>query len=105
MIIELVTYIGVGILCLIFAFLLIKKQKINLIHDYHHKNVIKEDVPAYTKKMGIGRLLIGAGCVVTGIINFFTKKQFGIAALVICSLAGFVVTHKAQKKYNGSWFS
>ena len=105
MIIELVTYIGVGILCLIFAFLLIKKRKINLIHDYHHRNVTKEDVPAYTKKMGLGLLLIGAGCLVTGIINFFTKKQFGIIALVIATVAGLVVTNKAQKKYNGSWFS
>ena len=79
--------------------------QINLIHDYHHRNVTKEDVPAYTKKMGIGLLLIGAGCLVTGIINFFTKKQFGIIALVIASVAGLVVTNKAQKKYNGSWFS
>ena len=105
MIIELLTYIGVGILCLIFAFLLIKKHKIKLIHDYHHKNVTEKDVPAYTKQMGLGLLLIGAGCLVTGIINFFTKKQFGIIALVIASIAGLVVTNKAQKKYNGSWFS
>ena len=105
MIPELITYIGVGILTFVFAFLLIKKQKINLVHSYHHKNVKEEDIPAYTRQMGIGLLLIGAGCIITGLINFFTKKQFGIIALVIASIAGLVVTNKAQKKYNGSWFS
>ncbi|MBQ6265932.1 MAG: DUF3784 domain-containing protein [Clostridia bacterium] len=105
MIIELVTYTGVGILCLIFAFLLIKKHKINLIHDYHHRNVTKKDIPAYTKQIGKGLLLIGAGCVATGIVNFVFKTHCGIAAFVVCSAAGFALTHKAQKKYNGSWFS
>ena len=105
MIPELITYIGVGILTFVFAFLLIKKQKINLVHSYHHKNVKEEDIPAYTRQMGIGLLLIGAGCIITGLINFFSKKHLGIIAFVICSVAGFAVTNRAQKKYNGSWFS
>ncbi len=105
MIIELVTYIGVGILCLIFAFLLIKKHMVNLIHGYHHKNVTEKEIPAYTKQMGKGLAFIGAGCLAAGIVNFLTKKQFGIIALLVASAAGFVLMHRAQKKYNGSWFS
>ena len=61
MIVGFVVCMIVGLLCVVLGLLLWKKQMISLVHDYHHKNVQKSDVPAYTRLMGIGLLLIGIG--------------------------------------------
>ncbi|MBR3243411.1 MAG: hypothetical protein IKF90_12065 [Parasporobacterium sp.] len=49
-------------------------------------------------------MTIGAGVCVTGILNLFESSLWWIP-LVVGIAAGFIVTNKAQKKYNGSWFS
>lgn len=103
MIIGVITEAAVGLLCIIFGLLLWKKQTISLLHDYHYKNVKKEDIPAYTKKMGIGLISVGAGVLITGIINLFQKSIWWLP-MVIGFVLGVAVMGKAQKKYNGSWF-
>ena len=103
MIVGVIVEAAVGILCIVFGLLLWIKQKISLLHDYHYKNVKKEDIPAYTKKMGIGLIIVGTGILITGIINLF-KKSLWWLPMVIGFVAGIVVLGKAKKKYNGSWF-
>lgn len=103
MIVGVITEAAVGILCIVMGLLLRVKQKISLLHDYHYKNVKKEDIPAYTKKMGIGLIIIGVGVLITGIINLFQKSLWWLP-MVIGFVAGISIMGKAQKKYNGSWF-
>lgn len=105
MILEMIVMTGVGVLCIALGIIIWKKQKITLIHDYHYKNVKKEDVGAYTKQMGIGLILIGTGSCVTEVINLATKSEWGWIAFTIGFIAGIIFMHKAQRKYNGSWFS
>ena len=51
--------------------------------------------------MGCGLILIGAGVVVTGILNLLYSPYWWIP-LVLGFVAGVVVMVAAQKKYNGS---
>ena len=95
---------AVGLLCIVLGLLIRKKQKVTLIHDYHYKNVAKEDLPSYAKSMGTGLILIGAGICAMGIFILFDLPLWWIPA-VVGFISGLIVFNKAQKKYNGSWFS
>ena len=104
MIIGVIVDFAVGLLCIILGLMLWKKQKISLIHSYHYKNVKKEDVPAYTRLMGIGLILIGVGICITGVLNLLYSSLWW-APLLVGFVMGFIIMNKSQKKYNGSWFS
>ena len=95
---------AVGAACIILGLLIWKKQKINVIHEYHYQNVKAEDIPAYTRLMGIGQLIIGIGISVTGVLNLFELAQWWMP-LTAGFIAGLAVINRAQLKYNGSWFS
>ena len=105
MIFGMIIFLAVGILCLVFGLLLWKKQKLSLVHDYHTRNVKKEDVPAYTRLMGFGLLAIGAGCVLTGVVAFGLERPLGWIAFPAGFLVGLGLMLRAQKKYNGGVFS
>ncbi len=104
MIVGVITELAVGSLCIILGLVIWKKQKVSLVHDYHYQNVKKEDLPAYSRLLGIGQILIGIGICVTGLLNWLKSSLWWIPML-IGFIAGFIVLNKAQKKYNGSWFS
>ena len=104
MIIGVIVDFAVGLLCIILGLMLWKKQKISLIHSYHYKNVKKEDVPAYTRLMGIGLILIGGGICITGVLNLLYSSLWWVP-LLVGFVMGFIIMNKSQKKYNGSWFS
>ena len=104
MVFGLIIDFSAGVLCIVLGLLLWLKQKISILHSYHCKNVKQEDVPAYTRLMGIGLIIIGAGICGTGAVSIFNTKLFFIP-LIIGIAAGIAVMHVAQKKYNGSWFS
>ncbi len=94
-----------GIAFVIIGLLLWKKQKIQLIHDYHHKNVKQQDVKAYTRLWGIALIIFGGGICSIGIIDFIFRSPIGWIPSVISMVVCFIIGNKAQKTYNGSWFS
>ena len=94
----------VGILCIVLGFLIWKKQKISLIHDYHYRNVKEEDVPSYTRQIGSGLIIIGSGILLTGMLDLLNSSLWWIPLIIGFSL-GLIVIIKAQKKYNGSIMS
>ena len=103
MIIGFIIEAAVGLLCIILGLLLWKKQKLSVLHDYHYQNVKQEDIPAYSRAMGIGLILIGAGICLTGVIDLLTRSALCWIAFVAGFAAGMIIMGKAQKKYNGSW--
>ena len=105
MLIGLIVFLAVGILFFFLGLLVWKKQRINLIHEYHTRNVKQEDIPSYTRLMGIGMLAIGTGCIITGVVVFIFEKMLGWIAFPIGFLSGIVIFHKAQRTYNGGLFS
>ena len=106
MIIEAVIYSIVGIIMIILGFLTWKKQKISIIHSYHYQNVKTEDIPAYTRLMGIGQIVIGAGLCVTALLGLLTQSiSLSLIGFTVSLVIGIIIFHIAQMKYNGSWFS
>ena len=101
MIIGVIIEAAVGLALIVLGLLLACRQRVSILHDYHYKNVKKKDIPAYARRMGCGLILIGAGVVVTGILNLLYSPYWWIP-LVMGFVAGVVVMVAAQKKYNGS---
>ena len=105
MLFGMIVFLSVGILFLVLGAVLWGKQKISLVNEYHTRKVKPEDVPAYTKRMGLAMIAIGAGCVLTGVIALWLEKPLGWIALAVGFAVGFVLIHRAQKTCNGGWFS
>lgn len=101
---ELLVLVMVGILFLYLGWQIWKKEKITFIHDYHHKKVKDIDKKAYTGQMGKAMLVIGAGTILTGMIDFITVSLFGWWLFAIGFLIGLVMMIHAQIKYNHGIF-
>ncbi|MFI3313113.1 MAG: DUF3784 domain-containing protein [Eubacteriales bacterium] len=97
--------VAVGGLCIWLGHLIKTRQKIGLIHDYHHRNVEKEDVPAYCGEMGKAMYIIGGTIVASGLAALFAPEWVMNMLLVAGLAVALVVIHKAQMRYNGGWFS
>lgn len=104
MILGFIIDLAVGLLLIILGLLIWKKQKISLLHDYHYKKVKEQDVPAYTRLVGISLIVMGIGICITGVLNLFDSPIWWIP-LFGGIAAGLIIMNKAQKTYNGSWFS
>lgn len=96
--------IAVSMMCAVLGLLLWKKQKISILHDYHYRNVKKEDIPAYARQMGIGLMILGAGIFVSSLFELAYSSLWWIP-LTAGFFLGLIVIYKAQKKYNGSMMS
>ena len=104
-IIEIIVTLPTGIALIILGLLLWKKQKIQLLHDYHYKNVKQQDIKAYTRLWGTAMIIFG-GCICPiGIIDTIFRSGIGWILFVIGIVICFMIGNKAQKTYNGSWFS
>ncbi|MBR5410682.1 MAG: DUF3784 domain-containing protein [Clostridia bacterium] len=104
MLVGFIVEAAVGALCIVLGAVIWKKRKVSLVHEYHYQNVKKEDIPAYARLLGIGLIIIGAGIAVTGVFNLF-EWPFWWVPMLVGFIAGILVMNKAQKTYNGSWFS
>ena len=105
MIVGVIILFAVAALCVVLGLLIWKKQKISLVHDYHHWNVSEQDVPAYCRKVGVSLIVMGAGIGLDGVANLFQRDSLGYLALAAGIIGGLIVMHRAQKRYNGGWFS
>ena len=101
MILGVIINLAVGAVLIVFGVLLWKKQKVSLPHDYHYSHVKQEDLPAYTRQMGIGLIIIGAGIFLTGLLDLALSALWWIP-LAAGIVLGLIVIYLAQKKYNGS---
>lgn len=104
MIIGLIIEFSAGILLIALGHSVWKKQNASLLHDYHFKNVRDEDIPGYTRMMGQGLIVMGVGVCLWGLLDLL-KSSFWWVPLLAGFVIGFLMMNKAQKKYNGSWFS
>ncbi len=103
MIVGFLIELAVGLSCLVLGWLLWKKQKVSILHDYHYKHVREEDLPAYARGMGLGLGLLGAGICLAGFANLANRAGLSLALVGLGFAGGIAVMHRAQKKYNGSW--
>ncbi|MBR7082133.1 MAG: DUF3784 domain-containing protein [Oscillospiraceae bacterium] len=92
----------VGLALIVMGLLIWKKQMTGIIAGYHQKSVQEPDVPAYTRLIGIGLLIMGVGVCLTGIINLAFQTGLGWIAYGVGLVTGMWLIIKAQRKYNGS---
>ena len=101
MIFGFIVCMAVGLLCIIVGIVIWTKQKLALIHDYLVENIRKEDVPAYTKQIGAGMILIGAGCCAMGASLLLERISPGLVGMAIGILIGTIFLVRAQIRYGG----
>lgn len=103
MIVAFLIELLIGLLCIGLGLLVWLKRKISLVNESQRQFLKVADIPAYTRLIGIGLIVIGAGVCITGVLNLFWSPLWWIP-LLLGIVAGLVVIFKAQKKYNnGVW--
>ena len=100
MLIELIILLIMGIAFLIIGWLIWKKEKITLIHEYHWDKVSEENKAAYTAMIGKGTLLIGIGMILTGVIDYLTHTGWGWVSFGACFIIGLTLMILAGIRYN-----
>ena len=91
----------VGAVCIVPGLLLWRKHQLSILHEYHYKNVKEEDIPAYTRMIGAGLIIMGIGIIITGVLEIMYSSFWWIP-LIAGLVLGAIVMFAAQKKYNGS---
>ncbi len=86
------------------AYKLIVRHNITLLHEYHYKNVATDDIATYTTLVGIAMLLNGLGFMLTAVFFLYIRSTFVYILLCIFILSSLCIQHKAQRKYNKTWF-
>lgn len=95
---------GCSALCFYLGFLLWKKKKINIMHDYHYTKVKEEDKKAYTGIMGKAMIVIGIGMAISGIIGVFIDSIKSCIPFGIAFILGICMMIYGQMKYNKGIF-
>ena len=87
MIIGTVIISCIGLLFSILGYLLWKKEKITILHDYHYNKVSEDHKPTFCKISGIGLFVSGLGMILTAILLGITNS----AASFLVFAAGFII--------------
>ncbi len=94
----------IGLLFMYWGFLLCVKEKINIMHDYHYTKVNEADKKAYTQIMGIAVIVIGVGCLLSGVASLFIGgAKSGIVFGGFFAI-GILMMLYGQIKYNHGLF-
>ncbi len=101
---EIIGFAAVGIVLIVLGFLTWKKQTVAFLHSYHYKKVKEEEIPEYTKQMGIGQIIIGIAFCLTALLRLLSMRTVSWVVFIVGLAAGLVFSLKAQFKHNGSLF-
>ncbi len=104
MIINFIILTAVSLILFVFGWLIWKKDKINLIHSYHYKNVSEKDKKAYSEKMGLALITLGSGLLLSALTDLVIGGSFGWIFIIIFFIWGFSQIIRAQKSYNKGLF-
>ncbi len=90
----------VGAVCVILGWLLWKKERITVLHDYHCDKVTEENKKAFCTLSGIGLITVGAGLVVTAVLLALTNSVLSFLAFAAGFAAGLALLITAGVRYN-----
>ena len=90
----------VGLVCVVLGLLIWKKQKIDLLHHYHHDKVSEENKPAFCKRTGLGVLLMGAGILISAVVLALTESLWSFMCFGLGFAAGVILLPGAGQTYN-----
>ena len=89
-----------GLLFLVIGWMIWKKERMDLLHDYHRNQVSEEDKKRICAKCGMGVGVIGIGMLLTAVLFAVTGKLWSLFAFVGGFLVGIVMLIWAIGKYN-----
>lgn len=92
--------LGVGVVLMILGYLVWKREKINILHGYHYRNVSPANKKDFCKVTGQGLILIGSGLLITGIVISITHSMYSFIAFAVGLIAGLTLLIYSEKKYN-----
>ena len=81
------------------------KENITLLHGYHYTQLDPKDKKVFTKKIGIGTLLVSIGILVMPIINLISHSELGYYIGLILIVVGVFYIIFIIVKYNGKLIS
>ena len=90
----------VGLLFLAVGWAIWKKERIDLLHDYHRSRVREADKKPFCALCGMGVGVIGIGMLLTAGLFAVTEKLWSMAAFVLGFLVGIAMLIWAMRKYN-----
>ena len=90
---------GVGAVITVLGWLIWKREKISLMHDYHVDKVSAENRPAFCRMSGIGLIVIGIGLLTTAVILGITDSAYSFLCFAVCFTAGLTMLVTAGLKY------
>ncbi len=91
---------GAGLLIAWLGWLVWKKEKLTLLHDYHTDKVSPENRPAFCKLSGIGLIVIGAGALLSAALLGLTGSAYSFVCFAVFFAAELAMLVKADRKYN-----
>lgn len=91
---------SVGIVFAILGWLIWKKEKISILHEYHYNRVAEEDKKVFCKLSGIGVLVIGIGLVITAVFLGITNAVWSFMFFGIGMVVGLIILIYAGIRYN-----
>ena len=100
MFIPVALLIVLGGIFILLGFLIWKKEKITLLHDYHRAHVCAEQQTAFCTLCGISLLIIGISLAVTGILLAVTDSALSFLLFGAGMIIGVALLIHAETKYN-----
>ena len=102
---ELIVEIVIGLFLLFTSYQIGIKENITLLHGYHYTQLDPKDKKAFTKKLGIGTLLVSIGILVMPIINLISHSELGYYIGLTLIVVGVFYIIFIIVKYNGKLIS
>lgn len=90
----------VGIICMVFGWLIWRKEKISLLHDYHYDKVTEENKKAFCTLSGIGVFVIGLGIFMSGVLACIVNSALCAIPFGVGFVIGVAILICAGQKYN-----
>ena len=90
----------VGMVLVVLGYLVWKKEKISLFHDYHYDKVSEENKKAFCTISGVGLILAGGGLLVTAVMLLLTNSVWSFIAFAVGFVVGVGMLMYAGSKYN-----
>ena len=78
----------IGLLISVLGWMVWKRQKINLLHDYHIESVAEENIPAFCRLSGIGIMIVGGGITASGILIIIFEKLIVLSIMALGLIIG-----------------
>ncbi|BBH25156.1 hypothetical protein SG0102_00900 [Intestinibaculum porci] len=96
---KLILTIGLGAFIVYMGIMIAFKERIDLIHDYHHRYVEEENKPLFCRLVGSGMMIAGIGFAGMGLLSNALGKQGYMISLGLLFL-GILIAAITIVKFN-----